>query len=127
MVLCGDEMIGEGKRGRNNVPVLRTEINALGEKVRADRWDVIQGHLLEPEAGNEENGSNEVLTLGHVIDTEKGECCGRKVVSRDSPSRPPIEHKPNMTELYWKWPKSISSRAGWVRRITMVRFFPPGP
>ena len=55
--MCGDEMIGEGEQGRSNAPVLRTEINALGEKVRADRWDVIQGHLLEPEAGSEETAA----------------------------------------------------------------------
>ena len=56
------------------MPVLLTEINTPGEQVRPDRGGVIQCHLFEAKARNEEGRSDEILALGHVIDTKKRQC-----------------------------------------------------
>ena len=56
------------------MPVFLTEINTLGEQVRPDRGGVIQCHLFEANACNEEGRSDEILALGHVIDTKKRQC-----------------------------------------------------
>ena len=88
------------KRGRNDVPVLLAEVNAFGEQVRSDGWGVIECHLLEPEARNEESCGDEILSPGHVIDTKKRQCYRRKVINRGSLSRQQLGYQPNMTELY---------------------------
>lgn len=66
------------------MPVLLTEINTLGEQVRPDRGGVIQCHLFEAKACNEEDCSDEVLTLRHAIDTKKRQCCRESVINHDS-------------------------------------------
>jgi len=48
------------------VPVVLTEINALGEQVRSDRRCLIQRQLLETKNCDEAERSGEVLSLGHV-------------------------------------------------------------
>ena len=66
------------------MPVLRAKVNALCKQVRPDRRCVIQRHLLETKACDEEERSNEVLSLGHVIDTEKRQCFRRSVINGDN-------------------------------------------
>jgi hypothetical protein len=71
----------EGRQRERNVPVLLTEIDALGEQVRSDSRCVIQRHLLEAETCDEKNRSDEVLALGHVVDAKKRQTCYRRAVS----------------------------------------------
>lgn len=66
------------------MPILLTEINALCEQVRSDGGCVIQCHLLEAKTCDEENSSDEVLTLGHVVNTENRQSCRRKAISDDA-------------------------------------------
>ena len=63
------------------MPVLLAEIDALGEQVRSDSGCVIQRHLLEAKTCDEKNRSDEVLTLGHVVDAKKRQTCCRRAVS----------------------------------------------
>lgn len=53
----------------------------LGKQVRSDRRCAIQRHLLETETCDEEGRKDEVLSLVHVVDTEKNQCCRRSVIN----------------------------------------------
>lgn len=79
-----DAEAGGEERGRDDVPVLLTEVNAFGEQVRSNGWGVIECHLFEPEARNEESCSDEILSPEHIINTEKRQRYHRKVISRGS-------------------------------------------